>query len=149
MVDAAVTDADVEKAVAEAAQKMDGALRWSASKSEHLDEKITRDILRDLLRARDQEWVESVVKLAEFTRFVINGACWDWSLDGGDIQDKAVELGLVVACGKDCDQYAAQGSDQGCECDRPGDGFTFAPALQALWTRETAAARRFTPTKET
>ena len=55
------------------------------------------------------------VKLAELGRWVIlQQQQWEMSVDGGDIQDKAVELGILIptvvtaSCGEEC-QCASYG----------------------------------------
>jgi len=73
------------------------------------------------------EHAEFLSKVVEFARWAIRGSCWEGlGLDGGDVQEKAVELGLIVPCGKDCKAFAAQG----CECEEAGQGFAFSPGLE-------------------
>jgi hypothetical protein len=57
------------------------------------------------------------LNLAEFAKWAIRSGPWDGSdLDGGDIQDKAVECGILVETKYDPEKHGPSETDQ-----EPGD----------------------------
>lgn len=64
----------------------------------------------------------------EFARWAIRHACFDdRSLDGGDVQQKAYELGLLIREDFDPDKHDGHGAEF---CESGDDWFTLAPALR-------------------
>lgn len=63
-----------------------------------------------LLSAAYRRSISEVERLREFTEYVLNTECWGRVLDGGDLQDKAEKLGLIVEVPADAefrDEYDA------------------------------------------
>ncbi len=55
---------------------------------------------------------DEIAKLVGFARWVIKNTCFDGgSLDGGDVQDKAEALGLIVSEPYDKEKHGAGPSD--------------------------------------
>lgn len=49
------------------------------------------------------------MNIAEFARWAVESGCWEGcAIDGGDIQDKALELGIIVETKYDPDKHGRQ-----------------------------------------
>ena len=67
-------------------------------------------------------------RLLKFARWVIKECCWHrGALDGGDVQEKAYELGLLVAVPFDPEKHDGDGAEF---CEPGDDWYEFSDLLK-------------------
>ncbi len=79
----------------------------------------------ELMKER-ADYVDENKRLAEFARFVIRQECWSiFEQDGGDIQELAEKLGLIVPC-----VATEEDIDDDCDCEVGDTIFKFSQVLK-------------------